>query len=93
MKFSKTFTNKLVSYADRYFTWDSRKMHREDSTEMFDFFAYRREDDGNQTVVCIDHTNFGLFAYIKKDNKCIYSGHFKTFKDVDSFKKMIRCLG
>ena len=93
MKFSKTFTNKLVSYADRYFTWDRRKMHREDSTEMFDFFAYRREDDGSQTVVCIDRSKFGLFAYIKRDNKCIYGNHLKTFKEVDSFKKMIRCLG
>lgn len=93
MKFSKTFTNKLVTYTDRYFTWDKRTMEREGTDKCFDFFAYRTEEDGSQTVVCIDRTSFGLFAYIKKGNKCIYSEHFKTYKEVSAFKVMIRCLG
>lgn len=92
MKFSRTFTNKLVSYADRYFTWDSRTLRREGTDKCFDFFAYRKEDN-NRTTVCIDRCKFGIYVAIKKDNTYIYDGFLKTFKEVDSFKRMLRCLG
>lgn len=92
MKFGKTFTNKLISYADRYFTWDSRTMRREDTDKHFDFLAISRTD-GHLTSVCIDRSRVGLWVSINKDHHFIYSGYLKTYKEVDTFKKMIRCLG
>lgn len=91
MKFGKTFTNKLVSYADRYFTWDSRTMRREGTDKLFDFFAINREN--GHTTVCIDRSTVGLWVSIQKNNHFIYSGFLKNYKEVDAFKKMIRCLG
>ena len=67
MKFSKKFTNKLVSYADRYFTYDRRIMRREDHNEHFDFFA-RRDD----ATVVIDRCSTGIYLCIKKDEIYIY---------------------
>lgn len=92
MKFSRTFTNKLVSYVDRYFTWDTRTLRREDTDKNFDFFAISREN-GHITSVCIDRSICGLWVSISKDHNFIYSGYIKTYKEVDTFKKMIRCLG
>lgn len=90
MKFGKTLTNKLVSYADRYFTWDIRTLRREGTDKCFDFFAYRTED---KTSICIDRCNFGIYVAIKKDSAYIYDGFLKTYKEITTFKKMIRCLG
>lgn len=92
MKFSRTFTNKLVSYADRYFTWDKRTLRREGTDKYFDFFAYRKDDD-IRTVVCIDRCQSGIYVAIKKDSTYIYNSYLKTYKEVDTFKKMLRCLG
>lgn len=92
MKFGRTFTNKLVSYADRYFTWDSRYMNREDSTQHFDFFAIRKEDE-HRTVICFRRSKYGIWASIRKDEAEIHSGFLKSYKEVTNFKKMIRCLG
>lgn len=92
MKFGKTFTNKLVSYADRYFTWDKRTLRREGTDGNFDFFAICREN-GHTISVCIDRSNYGLWTSIKKDQRFIFSGYLKTYKEVSTFKKMIRCLG
>lgn len=91
MKFSRTFTNKLISYADRYFTYDSRTMRREGTDKLFDFFAINRKH-GN-TTVCIDRSTVGLWVSIQKNNHFIYSGYLKSYKEVDNFKRMIRCLG
>jgi hypothetical protein len=92
MKFSRTFTNKLVSYADRYFTWDSRTLRREGTDKVFDFFAVN--NDGNhKTVVCIDRLYGMLWVSIEKDDHNIYSGFLKSYKEVTTFKRMIRCLG
>lgn len=91
--FSRTFTNKLVSFADRYFTYDRRSMHRETPSEMFDFFATRTDEDGIITCVSIDRTYGKIFAYIKRGDKCIYADYLKSYKDADNFKRMIRCLG
>lgn len=90
MKFSKTFTNKLISYADRYFTYDSRTMRREGTDKLFDFLAINRD---TTTTVCIDRNSVGLWVSIQKNGHFIYSGFLKTYKEVDSFKRMIRCLG
>lgn len=92
MKFSRTFTNKLVSYADRYFTYDSRTMRREGTDKSFDFFAICREDN-HKTIVCIDRIKLGMYVAIKKDDKYIYQGLLKTYAEIDTFKKMVRCLG
>lgn len=92
MKFGKTFTNKLVSYADRYFTWDSRTMRREDNTAHFDFFAIRREDE-RKIVVCFRRSKYGIWASIEKDGTDIHKGYLRNYAEVDAFKKMIRCLG
>lgn len=92
MKFSKKFTNKLISYTDRYFTYDSRTMRREGTDKLFDFFAINRED-GVTTSVCVDRTKQGIWASIRKNEQYICHGYLKTYKEVDSFKKMIRCLG
>ena len=91
MKFSKKFTNKLVSYTDRYFTYDHRKLKREgDFTHDFEFIAHNRD---TQTDVYISRTKYGMYLSIKKDNYTVYQGIAKTYKDISNFKKMIRCLG
>ena len=91
MKFSKTFTNKLVSYADRYFTYDSRKLKREgDITFGFDFIAHNRDA---KTSVYIERTDFGMYVVINRNTNTIKKGFLKTYKEVSEFKKMIKCLG
>ena len=91
MKFGKTFTNKLVSFADRYFTYDSKSMRREGTDISFDFYAIRKEN-GQYTAVCINRNEYGLWACIRKGDDYIYSGHLKSYQEVANFKKMIRCL-
>ena len=89
MKFSKKFTNKLVSYADRYFTYDRRTMRREDKNKLFDFCAHREG-----TTVVIDRCSTGsIYLCIKKDERYIYSTIAKSFAEIKSFKRMILCLG
>lgn len=88
MKFSRKFTNKLVSYADRYFTYDYRTMRREDHNEHFDFCA--RRDDAS---VIIDRLPRGMYLCIKKDGKYIYSTIAKSFAEIKNFKRMVLCLG
>ena len=92
-KFSRTYTNKLVSFCDRHFTYDRRTMHRETPSEMFDLFAIRKDEDGTNTCVCIHRTYGKIFAYIKKGNKCIYGDYFNSYKDAEAFKRMVLCLG
>jgi hypothetical protein len=92
MKFGKTFTNKLISYADQHFTYDTRTMRREGTDKLFDFFAISREN-GTTTTVCIDRSSVGLWVSIQKNGHFIYSGYLKSYKEVDRFKCMIRCLG
>ena len=92
MKFSKTFTNKLVSYTDRYFTWDSRKMKRENDDTEFDFVAFNH-DNGHTTSVFIRRSQYGIWVSINKARKPIHQGFLRTYKEVNDFKKMIKCLG
>lgn len=88
MKFSKKFTNKVVSYVDRYFTYDYREMRREDTNSSFDFYAH-----GEGTTVVIDRCPTGLYICIKKDERYIYKTIAKSFADIKNFKRMILCLG
>ena len=88
MKFSKKFTNKLVSYVDRYFTYDYRTMRREDKENLFDFYAH-----GESTTVVIDRCPTGLYICIKKYKKYIYKTIAKSFAEINNFKHMILCLG
>lgn len=89
MKFSKKVTNKLVSYADRYFTYDCRIMRREDQNKPFDFCAYRED-----ATVVIDRSPHGyLYLCIKKDKKYVYQVIVKSFAEIKNFKRMISCLG
>ena len=92
MKFSKTFTNKLVSYTDRYFTYDHRTMRREGTDKLFDFFAIRREN-GVTTSVCVNRSKQGVWVSIRKNDEYICGDFVKTYTEVDAFKKMIKCLG
>lgn len=89
MQFSRKFTNKLVSYTDRYFTYDYRIMRREDHNELFDFCA-RRDD----AAVMIDKLSTGsIYLCVKKDNKYVYQAIAKSFAEIKNFKRMILCLG
>ena len=88
MKFSKKFTNKLVSYVDRYFTYDRRTMRVEDENSLFDFYAV-----GEGTTVVIDRCPTGLYICIKKDNRYICKNIAKSFAEIKNFKHMILCLG
>lgn len=92
MKFSAKFTNKLVSYADRYYTYDSRKLKREDSTSHFDFVAFNHEPN-NTSALFIRRGRYGIWVSIHKNGKTVQQGYLTTYKEVDTFKKMIRCLG
>lgn len=91
MKFSKKFTNKLISYTDRFYTYDSRKLKREgDITYSFDFIAHNHE---TETSVYISKTEFGIYVVISKNRKDIKRGFLTNYTEVDDFKRMIRCLG
>lgn len=90
MKFSRKFTNKLVSYTDRYFTYDKRNLKREGETDLFDFIGHNRDTN---TSVYIDRTEFGMYVIISKGGTDIKRGFLKTYKEVTDFKRMIRCLG
>jgi hypothetical protein len=91
MKFGKTYTNKLISFADRYFTWDKRTMRRENTDSTFDFWAISREN-GHTVSVCIDRNSYGLWVSIRKDDEYIIGEHLKSYSDVTNFKRMIKCL-
>lgn len=88
MKFSTKFINKLVSYVDRYFTYDRRAMRREDENSSFDFYAYR-----TGATVVIDRCTMGIYISIKKDERYIYKTIAKSFAEIKNFKHMILCLG
>lgn len=88
MKFSKKFTNKLVSYVDRYFTYDRRAMRVEDKNNLFDFYAQR-----TGATVVIDRCPTGIYICIKKDNRYICKNIAKSFAEIKNFKHMILCLG
>lgn len=91
MKFSRTFTNKLVSYVDRYFTYDYRRLKREGETELsFDFIGYNFDA---KTSVLISREKYGMYVVIHKDDTDIKRGFLTTYKEVADFKRMIRCLG
>jgi hypothetical protein len=90
MKFSKTFTNKLVSFTDRYFTYDDKEMKREGTTDYFDFVG---RDYGRHIYVYVHRNQTGMFVYIRKEGKTIIREILQTYKEIDTFKKMIRCLG
>ena len=93
MKFSRTFTNKLISYVDRYFTYDSRTMRREGTDAVFDFFAVYT-DNGVKTTVVVDRLKPNmLWVSIAKNDIYVHSGFIHSYKDADNFKKMVRCLG
>lgn len=93
LKVSRTNTNKLISYVDRYFTWDRRTLKREGQCTLLDFYGVR-EDDGIRTVVVIDRMQGGnVFMSIRKNDSTIYSDFAKSYKDIDIFKRMVRCLG
>ncbi len=91
MKFGKTYTNKLVSFVDRYFTWDTRTMKREGTDNLFDFWAISREN-GHKVSVCIDRNSYGLWVSIRKDDEYIIAECLKSYTDVARFKQMIKCL-
>ena len=93
LKVSKTNTNKLVSYVDRYFTYDYRTLKREGDTVLFDFYGVRVED-GVRTVVIIDRIKHGhVFVSIRKNDTSIHNGFINSYNDIDIFKRMVRCLG
>ena len=89
-RFTRSFVNELVSYADRYYTYDTRELKREGDDTRFDFTASNYETN---THVCIDVSKFGIFVRIARDGKTIYSDILKTFAEVTTFKQMILCLG
>lgn len=90
MKFGKTYTNKLISFVDRYFTYDYKEMRRENTGKIFDFYA--REYDTDTSVV-VDKWALGIYVSIRRDGKEIIGKTLCTYKEVADFKRMIRCLG
>lgn len=89
MKFSKTFTNKLVSFADRYFTYDTRYMARENTCTL-DFLAFNHD---RNICVIIDHCKYGMYVCIKRDDSPIFKCILTKYSDITKFKKMVLCLG
>lgn len=89
MHFGQTFTNKLVSYADRHFTYNSREMKRECPKALFDFSAF----GDNKTCVVINRNAYGIFVVVCKDGTTIMRKILKTYSEIDGFKRIIRCLG
>lgn len=94
MQISRKTTNKLVSYVDRYFTWDKRTMKREGTDSVFDFWGVRHAEGNNPRVtVAIDKNSLFLYVSICINGKFVYDERIKTHKEIANFKKMVRCLG
>lgn len=90
MKFGRTYTNKLVSFADRYFTYDRKEMKRENTSTYFDFYALNNDSD---TTIAINRDVCGIYVYIRKGGELIISKILKTYSEVEDFKCVVRCLG
>ena len=90
MRFKRTYVNKLVSFVDRYFTYDNREMRREDARALFDFHAWNYD---TETHVVIDRTKYGIYVCIRKNYKTFFCKTLHTYKEISYFKRMIRCLG
>ena len=90
MKFSRKYTNKLVSFVDRYYTYDGRSMKREGDKTYFDFWAYNND---NGSSVAVPRNPQGMFVSIRKDNKVVFRAILTTYTEIDNFKRMIKCLG
>lgn len=91
MKFHRNYVNKLITFADRYFTWDIRHLKREGTSVELDFFAIRKEET-DYTSVSISLTKYGIHAYIKQNNET-YSRILKSYKEVNAFKEKVKLLG
>lgn len=90
MKLTKKELNKLVSFIDKEFSYDGRKIKREDKTSFFDFFAINYDTN---TIVSIDNDKIGLYVSLKRNNKIIEQKFIKNFNELNTFKKMIKCIG
>ena len=90
MKFSRKYTNKLVSFVDRHYTYDHRSMKREGDDTHFDLWAYNND---NSSSVAVHRNPQGMFVSIRKDNKIVLRSILTTYTEIDAFKRMIRCLG
>lgn len=90
MRFKRTYINKLVSFTDRYFTYDRKAMKREGTSAYFDFVAH---NDDNKTHVAINREKYGIFVCIRKNNKTFFCKILHTYKEVAYFKRMVLCLG
>ena len=90
MQFSRKTVNKLVSYVDRYYTWDTRSIKREGDIVHQDYIALNEE---HNTSVCVSRGKYGIWASIRKDGRFIVGDYLKTYKEITNFKKMVRCLG
>lgn len=94
MRITRKTTNKLVSYVDRYFTYDERGMKREGTDNHFDFYGVRHADgDKPRTLIAVDKNKYFLYACIRINGKEIYAERIKTHKELNAFKAMVRCLG
>lgn len=90
MKLNKKENNKFISFVDRNFSYDTRHMKREDSSSFFDFFGLNYDTD---TIVSIHNDKIGLYVSIKRNKKVIEQKFIKNFNELNTFKKMIKCLG
>ena len=82
--------NKFISFVDRYFTYDIRKLKREKACDTFDFFGINYDTN---TIVVVDCSKTTVYTAIKQNNKYIHKGFICSFNELSQFKKMIRCLG
>lgn len=94
MSFNRKYVNKVVSHIDRYFTYDRRYLRRENTSERQDIFVVRdAEGAAPKVIVAANNTKYGLYVYIRKEEDIILSKILHTPKEVNNFKKMVRCLG
>ena len=90
MKFSKKEVNKLVSFVDKEFSYDWRKLKREQETMLFDFIG---KDIARNIVVCIENDLTGLYVRITRNDRVIERKYLRSFQDINQFKKLILCIG
>ena len=89
-KISKKDKNKLISFVDRYFTYDTRSLKREKADTAFDFFGINYDTN---TIVVVNCSKTTVYTAIKQNNKYIHQEFICSFNELSQFKKMIRCLG
>ena len=86
-------TNKLLSYVDKNFTYDWKRMKREGINTTFDFLGLCKDENREKQVAIERLSAKAIYLAIKINNVYVYQKIAKDYEEIKVFKSMILCLG